>query len=63
MMAARTRGQLLAAYRAAKTAGDHDRINAILLDAIEYDATHPGESRLMDEIRVDQRLAKAGVAS
>lgn len=58
-MAARTRGQLLAAYRAAKATGDHDRLHAVLLDAIDYDDAHPGEPRLMDEIRADQRLAKA----
>lgn len=50
-MAARTRGQLLAAYRAATAAGDHDRVTAVLLEAIDYDAAHPGEPRLMDELR------------
>lgn len=50
-MGARTRVQLRAAFVAATACRDHEGVTEVLLDAIEYDAAHLDEPRLMDELR------------
>lgn len=50
-MAAAERARLESQYRAAKDIGDYGWASAIPLDAIEFDAAHPGEPRLMDTLR------------
>lgn len=46
-----TRVAFLNEYRAARAAGDAQRVTDVLLGAIEYDADHPDGPRLMDELR------------
>jgi hypothetical protein len=50
-MSSQTRSAFLAEYRSARASGDYDRAMEIGLAAIEYDANHPDETSLMDEIR------------
>ncbi|MEV5347168.1 hypothetical protein [Streptomyces achromogenes] len=50
-MPEQTRVAFLAEYRAARQRGDYDRALEIGLAAIDYDAEHPDEPPLMDEIR------------
>jgi hypothetical protein len=50
-MSSQTRSAFLAEYRSARAAEDFDRALEIGLAAIEYDANHPDEPALMDEIR------------
>lgn len=57
-MGGQTRNQIRSAYVTAVVRKNHDGVSAAMLDAVEYDAAHPGEPRLMDEIRADQRLTK-----
>lgn len=46
-----TRAAFLAEYRDARANGHYDRALAIGLAAMDHDAQHPDEPRLMDEIR------------
>ena len=50
-MTYQTRTALLAEYGHARATGNLDLALEVGLAAIEYDAAHPDEPRLMDEIR------------
>jgi hypothetical protein len=50
-MSTQTRAAFLAEYRNARARGDYDKALEIGLAAIDYDAEHPDEPPLMDEIR------------
>lgn len=50
-MTEQTRTALLGEYRHARATGNYDRALEVGLAAIEYDADHPDEPRLMDELR------------
>ncbi|KOT94507.1 hypothetical protein ADK70_12590 [Streptomyces rimosus subsp. pseudoverticillatus] len=61
-MSYQTRAALIAEFLAAREARDYDTITDIYLAAIEHDAAHPDEPRLMDELRgitLDPDLAVA----
>lgn len=51
VMSDQTRIAYLSEYRAARASKDFDRALEITFDAMDHDANHPGEPRLMDEIR------------
>lgn len=50
-MTLQTRAALIAEFRAALKTDGYDAITGVYLAAIEHDAAHPGEPRLMDELR------------
>ncbi|MBI0296300.1 hypothetical protein JBE04_17975 [Streptomyces sp. PRKS01-29] len=58
-MARSERARILAQYRAAKDIGDLGWGLELMLEAVEYDRTHPGEPRLMDELRAAGADVKA----
>jgi hypothetical protein len=50
-MSSQTRSAFLAEYRAARARHDYDKALEIGLAALDYDAEHPDEPPLMDELR------------
>lgn len=61
-MTLQTRAALIAEFLAAREAHDYDTITGVYLAAIEHDAAHPDEPRLMNDLRaitVDPELAVA----
>ncbi|MFH8751077.1 hypothetical protein ACH4GK_31950 [Streptomyces rimosus] len=50
-MSYQTRAALIAEFRAALATDGYDVITAIYVAAIEHDADHPDEPRLMDDLR------------
>lgn len=58
-MARPERARIVAQYRAAKDVGDLGWGLELLLAAVEYDAAHPSEPRLMNELRAAGADVKA----
>ncbi|MCP3820089.1 hypothetical protein NLX86_18910 [Streptomyces sp. A3M-1-3] len=50
-MSEQTRIAYLAEYRAARADGDYDAAITIVFAALDHDAQHPDQPRLMDELR------------